>query len=548
MEIKKYIPYPEIRKKVALRAVGLAVFAALLILPASAVPVSSQTENPDPEAKAALYMAAEGSAIPGNYIVVLKEGEDIQSQVDDLSVEPDHVYESVLNGFNAELTDAQVAALQADPSVAYIQQDAIVQAAGADEVQPNPQWSLDVMSGGTADKPFDQAFTYTATGRGVTVAIVDSGVNDHDDFKDENGQSRITSRYNFVDGQGPEDCNAHGTHIAGIVAGQTWGVAKEASIASLKVFDCANTGGAGDVYEAFDTIANSFDPAHTVVNFSGEMPGGILNAGVIALTKQGFTVVTAAGNGGKNACTISPAREPSAITVGAIKWPYDNPETVAFYEKSNTGPCIDVLAPGFPIESTSFENPTGTTITGGTSQATAYVSGAAAVFKQYNPDASPAQVQTYIKDTSLPLVSDAPPDTTNNVVQVDALQTGVERSALQNGAYTLTYHTNITDTAPLTIETHFSSPISLQGDVVITDTAPVTTTDGRFYCNNIEPTCIYKSAEGESPKAKLTIQASSSPGKQIPVQTTWIDGTGQIGENEQRLHFGNYSFLPVIRR
>ena len=155
MEIKKYIPYPEIRKKVALRAVGLAVIAASLCLTSGAIPVSSQSESLDLPAR-----------------------------------------------------------------------------------QENPQWSLDAISNATPDKPFDQAFTYTATGRGVTIAIVDSGVNDHEDFKDENGNSRLTVKENFVEGQGPEDCNAHGTYIAGIAAGTTWGVAKEATIASYKVFDC----------------------------------------------------------------------------------------------------------------------------------------------------------------------------------------------------------------------------------------------------------------------------------------------------------------------
>jgi subtilisin family serine protease len=192
------------------------------------------------------------------------------------------------------------------------------------------------------------------------------------------------------DGHGTTDCAGHGTHVAGTIAGATWGVAKQVSLVPVRVLNCSGSGTTSGVIAGVEWVAGStLRPA--VANMS--LGGGFstaLNAAVANAVGAGVTMVVAAGNENANACNKSPASEPSAITVGATT------RTDARASFSNFGTCVDVFAPGVQITSAWYTSPTATNTLDGTSMATPHVTGVAALALSANPSARPAAVSNFI--------------------------------------------------------------------------------------------------------------------------------------------------------
>src|SRR5690606_11666940 len=157
-------------------------------------------------------------------------------------------------------------------------------------------------------------YTYDTTASNVHAYVIDTGVlASHSQFG-----GRVSGGYTAInDGRGTNDCNGHGTHVAGTVAGSTYGVAKAARVHPVRVLGCNGSGTKPGVIAGMDWVANNHvKPA--VANRS--LGGGASRAtdkAVQNMVNAGVTVVVAAGNDSANACNDSPARAANAITVGS---------------------------------------------------------------------------------------------------------------------------------------------------------------------------------------------------------------------------------------
>jgi subtilisin family serine protease len=357
----------------------------------------SPVVHSQPTGSAATHRFGASEVIPDRYIVVFQDAVgDVKSEAEAMvrgnNGRLHHVYTNTLKGFAATLPAAAVLALRQHPNVNYVEQD---QTITLNLTQNLPAWGLDRIDQVT--RPLSGTYQYNYDAAGVNAFIIDTGIRaDHSEFT-----GRLKPGANFagdsagvIDSSNTNDCNGHGTHVAGTVGGTTFGVAKGVSLIPVRVLDCAGSGAYSAVISGVDWVAGStLRPA--VANMSlGGGKSSALNTAVAGAVSKGVTMVVAAGNSNANACNYSPSSEPSAITVGAT----DSSDVRASY--SNYGTCVDIFAPGTNITSAWNSSASATNTISGTSMASPHVTGVAALALASNPSATPAAVTAFLKNNA----------------------------------------------------------------------------------------------------------------------------------------------------
>jgi len=378
--------------------------------------------------RAILHLGDPTIAIPNQYMVVLQENTTVE--IRDAHIENllsakrlvDGVQENVffrwhvtIQGYAATLSKDSVEALLNDPLVRWVEQDQTVTLLDTTEeqIQVDPQaWGLRRVD--QVDFIFnDDTYIYWASGgAGTDVYIIDTGIlTTHVEF--DNGRAEFGT--NTVIGEQPVDCNGHGTHVASSAAGHEYGIAKYATLIAVKVLGCGGSGSWSGVEQGIEWTTTSYQARKrpSVANMS--LGGGVSPTTDAAVEKSiaaGVAYSIAAGNNGGIACNYSPARVPTAITVGASTYTLNPnaglPSQDSRATFSNYGTCVDIFAPGQNIKAAWIgSSNTATNVISGTSMAAPHVAGAVAValghqLADQSTPFTPAEVEKFLVDVATP--------------------------------------------------------------------------------------------------------------------------------------------------
>jgi subtilisin family serine protease len=354
-------------------ALGFAAAAAIATAIGSAAPAA---------AEGTVLGAGAANAVPGSYIVVLKDGIQGTGVAAKYGATVKTAYSAALNGFAGTMSDKAARRMAADPGVAFVEQDRTFTVA-TDQLNP-PSWGLDRVD--QRNLPLDHKYTFNTTASNVTAYVIDTGIRvTHQTFG-----GRATFAFNAVGDGINTDCNGHGTHVAGTIGGSQFGIAKGVHLVAVKVLSCSGSGTTAQVVNGINFVTSNHQagqPAVANMSLGGGASTAIDNA-VRSAIADGVTFAIASGNSNANACNFSPARVTQAITVNASD---TNDNRASF---SNFGTCTDIFAPGVNITSAWMTSDTATNTISGTSMATPHVAGAAALYLAGHPTASPATVQS----------------------------------------------------------------------------------------------------------------------------------------------------------
>ena len=273
------------------------------------------------------------------------------------------------------------------------------------------QWGIDRID--QQNLPLDGSYSYGNDGSGVTAYIVDSGIRQtHSDFT-----GRITNGFDTIgDGNSYSDCYGHGTHVAGIIGGTQYGVAKKVNIVPVRVFACSGSATGTNLLNGLNWIKANHPGGPAVINMSLGSSG--VSSGwqyvVDDMVSSGFIVVVSAGNDTADACGYSPAFVPSSITVGSTT------QADAISSFSNYGSCVDILAPGSQITSASYSSDNGSVSMSGTSMSAPHVAGAVARILSAQPSYTPSEVSNVLSTMSAKnVLTGLPSSTPNQLLHID---------------------------------------------------------------------------------------------------------------------------------
>jgi subtilisin family serine protease len=349
------------------------------------------------------------SAEVAAYIVVLDDSVDAHAvaaeHADRFGISLGYVYEHALKGYSGLISVDAISALAGDGRVVSIELDGPMTAS---TTQTGATWGLDRID--QRARPLNGSFTYFNTGAGVKAYIIDTGIR----FAHSQFGGRAINGYDAIDGGNADDCNGHGTHVAGTTGGSTYGVAKGVTLVAVRVLDCGGSGSTSGVIAGVNWVTGNHPAgAPAVANMSlGGGASSALDTAVRNSILDGVSYAVAAGNGNaagvqQDACNSSPARVTEAMTISAT----DSTDKKASW--ANYGNCVDWFAPGVSITSSWYTSNTATNTISGTSMATPHTAGVAALYLQGNPGASPATVRTALfNQTTKSVVTSS--STTNN--------------------------------------------------------------------------------------------------------------------------------------
>ncbi|KAJ8049812.1 Subtilase-type proteinase psp3 [Holothuria leucospilota] len=372
--------------------------------------------------------------IDGHYLIKVKEDFEVDSVVSSIQNNPsfnfvggrvNRVYRHAVKGFSARLSEKALDMVRKMDAIEYVAEDGIMHL-----MYNVDSWGVDRVD--QRYLPLDEQYNPKYDGTGVTVYVIDSGVTPT--HVDVAGRCSVGVDMVNEDPTDPEygiDCLGHGTHCAGIVGGTVYGVAKNVELVGVRIFDCRAHATIEDVVAGMDWVAaNAVKPAVASMSIGWEEDYQMIDDAVYGMKEAGITGVAAACNYGNDACGCTPGRSPDfnlilsntsspiqfkVITVGATIWN----DTRASY--SCYGTCVDIFAPGTLIKSNWYAENNATRRFSGTSMSCPHVAGAAALYLQREPEASPALVKAYILNTATPnvVLDSRSPDQNNKMLYIE---------------------------------------------------------------------------------------------------------------------------------